>query len=135
MVGPRISLQLNELAGSRWSAALDLLEAGEGTVGLGDLLLFSDLGSGQTSRRLHVEFPCPFDPLRGDGPAPDRLAHVANTALARARDAIAGASDVDARFAALVTGSDVLYEFVYDYGVGTLLVATARPEGPLTWKQ
>jgi len=26
-------------------------------------------------------------------------------------------------------------KFVCDYGMGTLLVATARPSGPLTWKQ
>jgi hypothetical protein len=33
-----------------------------------------------------------------------------------------------------VAESDVLYEFMYDYGMGTVLVATARPTGQLTWK-
>lgn len=48
---------------------------------------------------------------------------------------IGSSCGTDQRFATLVAESDVLYEFVYDYGMGTLLVATARPEGPLTWKQ
>ena len=82
-----------------------------------------------------MEFPCPLDPLRGDGSAPERLGGVATTALTRARELIRSASKADPRFAALVADSDVLYEFVYDYGMGTLLVATARPDGPLTWKQ
>lgn len=40
----------------------------------------------------------------------------------------------DARFAALLQQSDVFYEFVHEHGMGSLLIATARPSGPLTWK-
>ncbi|HEX3929827.1 MAG TPA: hypothetical protein VHW64_03935 [Nocardioides sp.] len=116
-------------------AALDLLESGEAIVGLAELALCCDPATERTRRRLHVEFSCPFDPLRGDGPTPDRLGGVATTALTRARELIGDAVKADSRFAALVADSDVLYEFVYDYGMGTLLVATARLDGPLTWKQ
>lgn len=135
MVGSRVSLQVNAVVDSRWSAALDLLESGETWIGLGNLILSCDAATAKTRRRLHVEFPCLSDPLRGDGPAPDRLGDVASDALVRARDAIGSACHADRRFSTLVADSDVLYEFVYDYGMGTLLVATARPEGPLTWKQ
>ncbi|WP_344776675.1 hypothetical protein [Nocardioides panacisoli] len=128
-------MQVNDVTDSRWPAALDLLDSGETWIGLGDLVLCCDLATERTRGRLHVEFPCRFDPLRGDGPAPDRLGHVATAGLARARELIGTACDVDPRFATLVARSDVLYEFVHDYGMGTLLVATARPEGPLTWKQ
>ena len=114
---------------------MDLLESGETWIGLGDLVLSCDPARDRYRRRLHVEFPCPVDPLRGDGPAPDRLGDVATSGLTRARDLIGGSCAADPRFAAFVGDSDVLYEFVYDYGMGTLLVATARPEGPLTWKQ
>ena len=120
---------------SRWSVALDRLESGETSIGLGDLVLSCDPATDLSGRRLHVEFPCLVDPLRGDRPAPDRLSDVATAALARARELVGGACEADPRFAVFVADADVLYEFVYDYGMGTLLVATARPEGPLTWKQ
>jgi hypothetical protein len=40
----------------------------------------------------------------------------------------------DACFQALGAESDVFYEFVYDYGMGSVLVATAGPLGPLRWE-
>lgn len=135
MVGPRVALHVDGVTDRRWVAGLDLLESGEATIGLAELALSCDAATERTRRRLHVEFPCPLDPLRGDGPTPDRLGGVATNALTRARELIGDAVKADSRFAALVADSDVLYEFVYDYGTGTLLVATARPDGPLTWKQ
>lgn len=36
MVSPRVALQVSVPGGARWEAALDLLEAGEASVGLGE---------------------------------------------------------------------------------------------------
>jgi hypothetical protein len=135
MVRPRASMHVEAVTDSRWAVALDLLESGETSIGLADLVLSSDPATDQVGRRLHVEFPCPVDPLQAGGPPSARLGDVADAALTRARGLIGTACDAAPRFQALVAHSDVLYEFVYDYGMGTLLVATARPSGPLTWKQ
>jgi hypothetical protein len=70
----------------------------------------------------------------GQTPPSSHLADLASSSLERARALIATACAADSRFAALAAESDLLYEFVYDYGMGTLLLATASPTGPLTWK-
>ena len=114
MGGSRLSLRINAVTDNRWPTALDLLEAGETWIGLGELVLSCDLATERDRRRLHVEFPCLFDPLRGDCPAHERLGDVALAALARARELVDTACDADPRFATLVADSDVLYEFVYD---------------------
>jgi hypothetical protein len=64
----------------------------------------------------------------------EQLQAMGNRALEAARSLIQSVCDEDARFAALVAGAGVVYEFVHDYGMGTLLVATARRSGPLSWK-
>ena len=76
MVGPRVSLHVDAATGTRWSVALELLESGESPIGLGHLDLSADPATDRAGRRLHVEFPCLADPLRGDAPAPDRLGAV-----------------------------------------------------------
>jgi len=128
-------MHLETVNDQRWVAALELLESGEAVIGLGDLVLSCDLATDRVGRRLHIEFPCPSDPLQAGAPPSIRLGGVANSELSRARALISSACDADPRFQALVADSDVLYEFVHDYGMGTVLVAAARPSGPLTWKQ
>jgi hypothetical protein len=64
----------------------------------------------------------------------EQLHALGNHDLEEARGLIQSACEKDVRFAALVADSGVVYEFVHDYGMGTLLVATARRSGPLDWK-
>lgn len=98
------------------------------------MILSCEAATGRADRRLHIEFPCPFEPLSARGPARERLSQPAERSLGEARELIDSAREASARFAALLASADVLYEYVHDYGMGTLLVATARPTGPLTWK-
>jgi hypothetical protein len=134
MVGSRTAIHVEGVNDPRWAVALELLESCEAAIGLSELRLSCDPPARGTGRRLQVEFPCPMDPVRGHAPPSSHLAEVARSSLERARTLISDACAADSRFAALAAESDLLYEFVYDYGTGTLLLATASPTGPLTWK-
>jgi hypothetical protein len=113
---------------------VDVLESGEASVGLAELVFACDPSTQREGRRLHVEFPCRSDPLGAGGSARERLGALGEHELARARKVVQDACDADTRFATLVEQSNVIFEYVYDYGMGTLLIATARPSGPLTWR-
>lgn len=132
MVSSRAAMQVDSIGGPRWAAAMDLLESGEAAVGLAELVFASDPATEREGRRLHVEFPCLSDPLGPGGAARERLSAVGEHELVRARKVVQDTCDADGRFAGLVEHSDVIFEYVYDYGMGTLLVATARPSGPMT---
>lgn len=134
MVGPRTALRVEGPDGPRWDLALDLLESGEAAVGLQDLTLRTDPAPPTQGRRLHIEFPCPSDPALSVEARREQLHAIGNHDLEAARDLIQSVCEKDPRFASLVADSGVVYEFVHAYGMGTLLVATARREGPLSWK-
>lgn len=134
MVSPRTALSVEAPGGPRWELALDLLERGDTAIGLGSLILRTDPATQKAGRRLHIEFPCPADPAVSLESRRERLRALGNHDLQDARQLIQSVCERDARFAALVTDSGVVYEFVHDYGMGTLLVATARRSGPLDWK-
>ncbi|GAA0950601.1 hypothetical protein GCM10009554_50770 [Kribbella koreensis] len=134
MVGSRTAIQVEGVDDPRWAVALELLVSGEAAIGLSGLRLSSDPPTPAAGRRLQIEFPCPVDPVRGHAPPSSYLAELARSSLERARALIANASAGDSPFRMLVAESDLLYEFVYDYGTGTLLLATARPTGPLDWR-
>lgn len=126
-------MHLEATTDSRWAVALELLESGQTWIGLADLVLSCDPATDRVRRRLHVEFPCPVDPVYAGSPPSARLGDLANAALNRARELIGTTCDTDPRFRTLVAESDVLYEFAY--GQRGLLVATGRPSGALTWRQ
>ena len=133
MVGPVYDLLVDRLDGPRWELALNLLRSGGGAVNLNGLVLSTDPATPATSRRLHVEFECPFDPSLVNRAPHERLRVVAEDDLGRARATIEACS-MDERFSALVAGSGVVYEFVHRYGMGSLLVATAGQTGDLSWR-
>ena len=118
-VGPRVALQIESVGGPRRDAALDVLETGQAAIGLAGLALSCDPATAHVGRRLHVEFSCYADPVGVGGPARERLAELASRELDRARSVVEEASASDARFAALVEQSDIIYEFVHDYGMGS----------------
>lgn len=122
--------------GPGWDLALQLLLSGEAPVGLGDLILRTDPGTPNQGRRLHIEFACPSNPALSTAANLERLQALGDHDLEEARGLIKSACEMDSRFAAIVADSGVIYEFVHnhDYGLGTLLVATARRSGPLSWK-
>lgn len=132
---PRAALTVESVGGSQWIAALEPLQSGAAAVGLGGLTLSCDPASAKAAPRLHIEFACPFDPMLTSGQRQPATEARANEELARARAVIDTACGVDASFEALVADSGVVYECVHRYGTGTLLVATARREGPLVWKK
>lgn len=134
MVGPRAALTVEAPEGPRWELALELLTRGDDAVGLGSLILRTDPATSKAGRRLHIELPCPVDPLPAMESHRERLRALGNRDLDDARGLIESVCEEDARFAALVADSGVVYEYVYDYGMGTLLVATARRWGALDWK-
>lgn len=134
MVSPRTALNVDMAGGPRWELALESLERGEGAVGLGDLILRTDPATPKAGRRLQIEFACPTGPALSMESRREQLHTLGNRDLEDARSLIESVCEKDARFAALVADSGVVYEFVHDYGMGTLLVATARRSGPLDWK-
>lgn len=135
MVAPRTAIRVADAQDSRWSVALEFLKAGDAAIGLDELALSVDLATDKSGPRLHIEFACPFDPVLLSGTRRSAMEDGANDSLGRARAVVAEACAADPGFNVLVTGSGVVYECVHDYGMGTLLVATARRAGPLIWKQ
>lgn len=101
---------------------------------LGNLILRTDPATPKAGRLLHIGFECPADPALSMESRREQLHALGNHDLEDARRLIQSVCEKDARFAALVAHSGVVYEFVHDYGMGTLLVATARRSGPLDWK-
>lgn len=134
MVGPVSQLSIDRLDGPRWELALDLLQSGNAVVTLRGLVMHTDPATATNSRRLHIEFECPFDPSQVGRSTHDRLESLARRDLQNARQAVEKACDEDERFAALVTNSGVVYELVHRYGMGALLVATAGRSGDLSWR-
>ena len=134
MVSPVQDLSVDTLDGPRWELALDLLQRGEASVNMRGLVLRNDPATAKASRRLHIEFECPFDPSQVGKSSHDRLESVASRDLEGARQTIETACAEDERFADLVAASGVVYEFVHRYGMGSLLVATASRAGDLSWR-
>ena len=134
MVGPAQALSVEHLEGPRWELALQLLHDGEAAVEVRGLVLTTDPATANAKRRLHVEFDCPFDPSQVGNAPHERLKSVAEHDLHRARGIIADVCAEDERFATLVEGSGVVYEYAHRYGMGALLVATAGASGDLTWR-
>lgn len=134
VVSPRTVLDVKAPDGPRWDLALELLERGQGAVGLGGLTLRTDPATPKTGRLFHIEFPCPADPALSMESRREQLHALGNHDLENARRLIESLCQQDDRFAALVAEPGVVYEFVHDYGMGTFLVATARRAGPLDWK-
>lgn len=66
--------------------------------------------------------------------ARSRLQATAEKDLDDARRVIDNAGKVDPRFAQLFAESGVVFEYVYDYGMGSVSIATARREGPWVWR-
>ena len=56
----------------------------------------------RVGRRLHVEFPCPHDPIANRRPTTEHLRDIAANELARARRTLEDACRADNRFASLV---------------------------------
>ena len=134
MVGPVVDLNVKVLEGPRWDLALHLLQTGEGAVGIGELVLTADPATEKAGRRLHIQFPCPFDPSQVGKLSNDQLRSLGIRDLELARETVSSACVVDPRLAALVADSGVVYEFVHQYGMGGLLVATAGRTGDLSWR-
>jgi hypothetical protein len=134
VVGPPQDLTIDRLEGSRWDLALQLLETGEGAVNLRGLVLRVDQATPKSGRRMHIEFECPIDPSQVGRAQHERLAHAAERDLQAARETIGLACRADERFAALVSDSGLVYEYVHRYGMGALLVATAGQSGEMSWR-
>jgi len=96
--------------------------------------MYTDPATAKAGRRLHIEFDCPFDPSQVGRADHERVKAFGEQELHTARQVIASACHNDDRFAALVQQSGLVYEFVYRYGMGALLMATAGQSGDLTWR-
>jgi hypothetical protein len=118
-VGPRVALQIESVGGPRRDAALDVLETGQAAIGLPGLALSCDPATAHVGRRLPSSSLATPIQWGGGGHARERLAELASRELDRARSVVEEASASDARFAALVEQSDIIYEFVHDYGMGS----------------
>jgi hypothetical protein len=127
-------LSVDTLDGPRWELALELLGKRDGIVDLRGLLLYTDPPTEKAGQRLHIEFDCPFDPSQVGRAPHEHLKSIAERELREALAITTSACEEDDRFAALVAQSGVIYEFVYRYGMGGLLVATAGQSGDLTWR-
>ena len=84
-MSPRTVLDVKAPDGPRWDLALELLERGQGAVGLGGLTLRTDPATPKTGRLFHIEFPCPADPALSMESRREQLHALGNHDLENAR--------------------------------------------------
>jgi hypothetical protein len=120
-------LSVDAPEGERWELALTLLESGEAPVWLGAVTVRRDAQGPTPDGLVHVEFPCNVDPDRATKGA-------AEADMAQALALVGVISAADPRFEALLQRFWVVYEYIYDYGMGSILLATARADGTVDWQ-
>lgn len=119
-------LIVDEPAGKRWELALSLLEEGGEPVQLGSLTVFRAGAGPAHDALIHIGVECPYEPERV-------TVEVARAALAQAVVQVQAIIASDRRFGDLVDRFGSVYEYVYDYGMGGLLVAVSHGDGDLEW--
>lgn len=124
-------LRVDEAAGQRWQAALEILAEG-GYIqwrGIG-LTLRTHIGKGQSrvGPRLFVRVSSAWEP---DHMTPSR----AEAELRRAQAELEELMAESPEFAQLVRRRPMSYELIHDYGMGAVLLATSSEEGfEYPWK-
>jgi hypothetical protein len=120
-------VRVDEPAGKRWDLALRVLETGEAPVRMSALTLYRDAAGPAHDGLIHIEVDCPNEP--------DRVTEeMARAAMARAVPQIQAVIASDPRFGELLDRFGSVYEYVYDYGMGRVLVAVSQREGDLEWR-
>jgi hypothetical protein len=119
-------LQVDATEGERWELALSLLEAGEGQVQADGVILWRDASGPASDGRIHIEVVCSVDPdfltvAMAEGELQRGLAQV---------DEMVASDD---RFAALIGRCGAVREYVWNYGMGTTLLASVHDDGTISW--
>lgn len=126
------ALAVDEAAGQRWQAALEILAEGGYILwrGIG-LTLRAHIGKGRSRirPRLFVRVSSAWEP---DLLTPLRAEAELRHAQAELQELKTESPD----FARLVSGRPVCYELLHDYGMGSVLLATSSEEGfEYRWKR
>jgi hypothetical protein len=119
-------LQVDATDGERWELALSLLETGEGPVRAGDVILRRATAGPAADGRIHVEVLCSTDP--------DSLtATLAETEFRQGLDQVDAMAAADVRLATLIARCGVVRQYVWNYGMGSSLLATVGNDDTVDW--
>ena len=124
VVGPS-GLQVDEPRGPRWELALSLMESGEAPIVVGSVGLSRDTSGPHADGLIRVVVRSATEVLTtGDARAQVNAAKATMQAVDAA----------DPRFGDLLDRYGCRWELVYDYGMGTVLLADIDDEGNLDWR-
>ena len=119
-------MQVDEAHGRRWQVALELLAAGTAPIELAGVRVWRDSHGPRADGSVHIDVCSPIDPRSLTGLAAERE-------VARARQVISQAS-ADPRFAQLLASNRVVWELVWEYGKGSIRLASIDQQGRLAWE-
>jgi hypothetical protein len=119
-------VQVDEAHGRRWQVALEFLVAGTQPIDLAGVRVWRDNRGPRSDGSVHIDVCSPFDPR-----SLTRLA--AEREVDRARRVI-GQASADPRFAQLLASNRVVWELVWDYGQGSIRLASIDQQGRLAWE-
>jgi hypothetical protein len=110
--------------GPRWELALALIDSGEGPVRLGEVEIWRDVAGPTADGLICMTMRVGEHADREGG----------QTALLRGRPLADDAASADSRFGRLLDRYGFRWEFVSDYGMGTVLLGEADCRGNLVWR-
>ena len=112
---------------NRWAVALGVIETGEGTVSVEGVLLSRDVHGPAATGRIEVGILSQSDPaFLGEATARADV----QSALALVRRE----READPRFAALFERYGWVARYLYDYGMGAVLIGEVADDGTLRWE-
>ena len=120
-------LPVHQYTGPAWEAALQLFESGKGTVGIGTVHIQRWVGWPGADGAVHLQV------FTGREPKSLTL-QTASTEISAGVEAVAAAKAADRRLGELFSRYGVVWEYCYDYGMGTIRLAVIDHKGRTTWE-
>lgn len=122
-------MKVRGLDDNRWDPALDLLIEGRGTIQLGDLVAMTWWTHGVGAQpEIHVDILSNGDPRFIPRSRGEREIH-------EGIDLVRRAADAHPRLRRLLDTEDVVTQYVYNYGKGSVLIADIRSDGEILWSR
>ena len=122
-------MKVRGLDDNRWDPALDLLTEGRGSIQLGDLVTITWWTHGVGARpEVQVDILSNGDPRfipksRGEQEIHDAI------------DLVRRAADAHPRLRRLLATEDVVTQYIYNYGKGSVRIAAIRSDGEIAWSE
>jgi hypothetical protein len=123
----RGAFHLDAPEGDRWELALDLLRVGGQAVEIGGIVLRRDTAGPLADGLIHADVIASYDPKS----LTEQQAH---EDVRRGRSVMMNLLEADGRLSDLASEHGLACDYVHDYGMGSVLLATVAGDGSITWQ-